>query len=67
MGLLLPINGVMRAGHVVVALFDNEGVIGIDADDLGKGVVVDVAVAKELSAFCEGFLHEEAHSDDLGA
>ena len=48
-------------------LFDNEGVIGIDADDLGKGVVVDVMVAKELSAISKGFFHEETHADDLGA
>ena len=55
----------MCAGHKV--LFNNERVISVDADDLGKGVVVNVMVAKELSAFSEGFLHEESHAYDLGA
>lgn len=48
-------------------LFNNERVISVDADDLGKGVVVDVMVAQELSAISKGFLHEEAHAYDLGA
>ena len=50
-----------------MVLFDNKGVIGIDADYFGEGMVVDVMVAKELSAFSEGFLHKESHAYDLGA
>ena len=50
-----------------MVLFENKGVIGIDADDIGEGVVLDVMVAKELSAFSECFLHKESHADDLGA
>lgn len=47
-------------------LFDDDGIVGIDAGDSGKRVVLDVMVAEELSAFGESFLNQKAHTDDLG-